>query len=248
MMINKHLRTFGLILYILGTLLAFALMALSVWGDLEASTFDAAVIREETLTTLNCPVLMTQNETGIISAVIKNESDRDATPNVQARITEGYVSYYSEDRRQISVPAHSETRVEWEIFPENAAYNSLVLVSIYQFQNLSLPSRQSSCGVVLLPFSGPTGVQLFWGGMIVGVIAIAAGLYFYHPKREYQGERISTKFLTRQKLYRAYVFLSSYILIATLLTLLGNWMASTLLMLFAVISIIATLSYAAISR
>ena len=83
---KKILRTFGLVLYMLGAIIGFLLLTMSVWGDVEASTFSAALSSDEPLDTLNCPVFIAKDEVGVISAVIENGTDRDASPMVRSRV------------------------------------------------------------------------------------------------------------------------------------------------------------------
>ena len=74
---NSALRFIGVILYITGILAGSALVALSAWGDIEASTFDAALQTDETLRSLECPVFIGKEENSVIAAEIDNTTERD---------------------------------------------------------------------------------------------------------------------------------------------------------------------------
>jgi len=240
---SKSKQTAGYILYALGALIAFLLLTLSVWGDVEASSFEGLIHADRRLGTLRCPVLITEGETGLISARIVNTTDRDVAPNVQARWTQGYASIIQELRQKIEIPVGEARTFEFEISQDDAAYRRLILARVYQFSSFSLPSRSSSCGVVLLPLSGPTGQQIFIASFILSVILMAIGLLLLRPadrlahqRQDASGKRIRTSF-------GSLVYLGAYFLAGTLLSLIGNWLLSIGLILLAAVSIIGVVSY-----
>ncbi|MEJ2758800.1 MAG: hypothetical protein P8046_10005 [Anaerolineales bacterium] len=244
---HKFTRFIGLVLYFIGAILGFFILTMSVWGDIEANTFDRAVLTQEKLNSLNCPVFITSGETGVISATIDNPSDRDGNPNVRTRITQGFVTLYSEYREFVPVPAHSSTRLEWNVTEENAAFNRLILARVYQFKNFEIPARSNSCGIVLLPISGITGVQVFYGGLAVSAVLMFVGLWLYRPTTEDLRERASIAFIRKERVFRAFIYMGALFIVAAMLSLIGDWLLSVSLMLLAVISVIAVLSFAASS-
>ena len=245
---NKNTRFIGLILYFIGASLGFFILSMSVWGDIEANTFDAALRGEEPLRSLSCPVFITKGETGSISAVFKNSSDREANPNVRMRITQGFVTLYTEYLDPVVIPAHGATQMEWKVTEDNAAFHRLILARVYQFANFGVPSRSYSCGIVLLPISGITGGQVFYGGLAVSVVVLFIGLSLYRPTTEDLRERASMTFVRKQRVYRAFVYMGAYFIGAALLTLVGDWLLSIVLMVMAVVSAIGVLSFAASSQ
>ncbi|HID84512.1 MAG TPA: hypothetical protein EYP54_05330, partial [Anaerolineales bacterium] len=64
---------------------------MAAWGDWEALQFDTMVAfrSEKTLPTLRCPVLMTTGESGTVSVVIRNPTDREITRTVRVHISTG---------------------------------------------------------------------------------------------------------------------------------------------------------------
>ena len=246
---NKRLiQTFGVILYLVGVVLASTILALSVWGEIEVITFDAAVRADERLRSLNCPVFITRGETGIITAVIENSTDRDVNPNVRSRISQGFVTLLEEEWKQVAIPANSNRQLQWEVTEENAAYDRLILTRIYQFRNFALPSRQAGCGIVVLPFSGPTGQQVFYASVIISSICMSIGLILFRRKYLDATTRNALSNIHRNRVIRAFIFLGIYLVVAALLSLIGEWLLGTILVVFAAISVLGVFSFFILSK
>jgi len=75
---KKLMRVFGGMFITLGILVSFLICGVIVWGDLEASMFTDGIVGDKNISTLRCPVIITGNETGTISVVVKNQADRDS--------------------------------------------------------------------------------------------------------------------------------------------------------------------------
>lgn len=238
---NTALRVIGITLYIVGIAAAAALAALSAWGDIEASTFDAALQTDETLSTLDCPVFIGQEEDGVITAEIINTADRDVSPLVRARITQGFVTLVREERARVEIPQGQSGTVEWEISEEDAAYRRLILARVYQFSNYSLPSRQATCGVVVVPVPGLNGQQFYIGLFALGLAASSVGLLLWAPNSADEPNAAKKKL-------RAYIYLAGLLLITSLLNLIGNWLISVILLVLGFVSIIAVASFAFIGN
>ena len=241
---KKPVRTFGLMLYLLGAVVGFLLLTMSVWGDLEAGSFGATLRSEEKLNTLNCPIFITKDEIGMISAVFENRTDRDAAPLVRSTITFGFVTLVDEQEQRVEIPAGESSQMNWYVSQDNAAYGRLILAHIYQLSNRSVPSRQASCGIVVLPFSGPTGQQVFVGSFVSSMIFITVGIGLFAPKDILQVESMNAEKKRLRSMIRSFIFLGTYFLVATLLSLVGNFMLGIVLMAFAGISAIAVFAIA----
>lgn len=241
---KKLLRAPGLILYLAGAVLAFTLLTLSVWGEVEASTFGAAQRSDERLRTLNCPVLITRDEIGVISAVFENPSEKDANPLVRSTITMGFVTLVDQQNQRVSIPAGGSQELTWEVTRENAAYNSLILARFYQLRNFGVPSRQEACGIVVLPISGLTGQQVFIGAFTASIVLMAVGLMLYTPKGVLTYDLQNARHQRLRAVIRSFIFLGAYFLVAVLVSLLGNWLLSIILMVFAIVSTIGVFAFA----
>lgn len=238
---NSALRIIGILIYLVGIAGGAALTGLSAWGDIEANTFDAAIKAEEPLKTLNCPVFIGKDETGHITAEIENTAGREVQPLIRARITQGFATLMREEKDREVIPEGESRTVEWAITADDAAYHQIIMASIYQFSNYSLPSRRGSCGVVVVPVAGLTGQQFYILLYAVTAVFSAAGLALYAPNR------IDESILAKRKL-RAYIYLSVLLLILPLLNLIGDSLLSVLLIAFGFISLFVVLSFGIIGQ
>ncbi|MBN1666166.1 MAG: hypothetical protein JW862_03735 [Anaerolineales bacterium] len=173
-------RRAGLLLFSLGILLGILLFGSAVWADLEAFLFDSALKARTSLTTLSCPVMISSKETGMISANIRNPNDRETKRIVRVHITEGYTSLIREINTDLLIEANSSSKVEWEIYPDDAVYNDrLIMFRAYLFPNYPIPDADGSCGVLLVQSDTFTGRQILIFTITVSLVLIGAGRWLW---------------------------------------------------------------------
>jgi hypothetical protein len=156
---RKFLRTSGILIYIVGILIGMGVAGGIIWGDLEASLFDSSIKAKKSVS-LNCPVAITTHEIGQVSATLKNPIDREKNFYVRAHISEGYVSLKREIDQQILVAPGEKEKVWWEIYPEDAAYNRIILFRTYVNPSYPVPSQGNFCGVLVLDIPYLSGLQI----------------------------------------------------------------------------------------
>jgi hypothetical protein len=233
---RQPLITSSTIVFILGALLGLWLLITSAWGDLEGRLFDSALSSDETLTSLKCPPLITPSEIGMISATFDNDSDFERNVIIQARMTMGHTFLLTEQRDEFMVAPGESLEMEWEVFPNQVAYGRLILVRIYQFRSFSIPSRSGSCGIMLVNLPQLTGNQIFYGGFAISLVLMVLGVGLRKKLSDAQKSQVS-------RITNGLIFLGVVIIIGILLTLLGSWLISVLMVVFAVITIIGILSF-----
>lgn len=240
----------GLLIYLVGAVMALALLTLVIWPDIEASSFDTAIRADKQLQSLHCPVFITRDEIGTISITVDNPTDREVNPTVRARVTKGYRTFVQEFRQKVVVPAGGSETVSWEVDRKDAAYDrSMILGRFYQMRNYSLPSRSSSCGIYVLPFSGPSGQQVLIGTFVTSLVLMVLGLLLQLPKDRKALRRSNIESSKRQRTrLQAFAYLGALFLVGTLLALIGNWLLSLVLAILAATSAIGVISYALIAQ
>jgi hypothetical protein len=175
---NKFLRFISLVLFAIGILLGMTIAGGIIWGDLEASLFDSSIKAKSSLD-LSCPVAITANETGFVTATLDNPVDREKNFYVRAHISEGYVSLKREIDQQILVAPGDKGKVRWEIYPEDAAFNRIILFRAYVNPSYPVPSQGNFCGVLVLDIPYFTGAQVFLVLLGLSIVSIIGGSFLW---------------------------------------------------------------------
>lgn len=175
-MLNKPYQHFGLILLIIGTLLLAFLGFISIWGDIEAFVFNAAIRSEKPLSTLRCPAIITQKDKAVVSARISNPSDRELEMLIRTNISDGYVIFLRQVSKTFYLKPGESEIISVPINIEDAAYDRVVLVRMHQIRRGSLPYLSASCGVIVFNIPWITGRHLVIAFMGLGILLSAIGL------------------------------------------------------------------------
>ncbi len=138
-----------------------------IWADLEASLFNPAILADDSLNGLRCPLFMTTGETRQVSASVKNDRDRPLTVTLRAHFTAGAVTLIQEFDSRQTLEAGEARWVSWPIFSEDAAFDRLVLARVFTLRAFGEPPRQGSCGVVVVDWP-------FMPGWLVSVLLLSA--------------------------------------------------------------------------
>lgn len=234
---ERRKRRAGLILYTLGLLLGLILALLTIWGDLEAFLFDTLFRPERTLTSLSCPVLITADEeTAVIKATLKNDSERDENLLVRAHISLGRASLIREEEVRLTLPPGGEEMLEWPIQAEDAAWNRIVLARVGTVRNQ--PYRQlvgAACGVLLVPVKGVTGGQIFVFILVAGLFLLILGAWLWGVgRRPLDFEEI--------KSWRLMVVFAGLTGIALLVSFLKFWLLGLLAILLILLLLVNFIS------
>lgn len=189
---QNKLRFLSLVIFTLGTIIGMAVAGGIVWGDLEASLFDSSINANSTLRSLKCPIAITTNEVGTIQATLKNPVEREKKFYVRAHISEGYVSLKREINQQIPVAPGEKETVLWEIYPEDAAYNRVVLFRVYVNASYPVPSQGNFCGVLVLDIPWLTGNQFFYLLLGLSLAGIIGGRWLWRAANPVMNENTAS--------------------------------------------------------
>jgi hypothetical protein len=123
---------------------------------------------------MRCPTLIASFEPGTVTATIKNPTDREVQRYVRAWISEGYVTLIRETRHEVPLaPRESET-LQWTVTTDDAVFGRLILVRIHLNPLYPHPSREGSCGILVLDQPYLTGRQILvlsWAASLIGMTA-----------------------------------------------------------------------------
>lgn len=216
----------------LGIVAAFIICGLIVWGDVEATLFTNGINGDRRISSLKCPVLITPHETGTISVVVKNPADKDSDRYLTATISEGFTSLVRESKEKVPIPANGKEKVEWKIYPEDAAFERIVLFRLFIPSKYPYPSMSGSCGVIKIDFPWLNGNQV-----LLGVSALSAGFLIIGAlmfERGIHPESGALSVKTRARTNGIY-FLAAVLVVSAFLSYIGLWLIGLLGLAAAVI-------------
>ncbi len=167
---------FSVIIYSLGLLLGLALSAWYVWGEAEAGLFVART-GEETITSLKCPLMISPNETGLVSASFRNPTMAVIHPTVQAVISHG--TFPRREEIVLDLIPGEIKQLFWQVSPEDRIFRWLILVNVYETSQPDFPSGQGSCGILYSTIPGISGQALSILISVAALLAMALGLAFW---------------------------------------------------------------------
>ena len=229
--------TLSLIIFAIGVLLGSVLIGVAVWGDLEATLFNPGLQEEARLRQLRCPIILTKAQpTGTISARIRNSLDRTTTFFSRARISEGYLTLMREETTEIPLEPRETERLEWEVSAEDAAFDRIIFFRVVVSGGYPLPSRQGTCGIIVLDLPGLSGNQIYGLGAVISLICTIGGGAVWiagHPHR--MGLKV--------QIARIMIFLASILVIGILVSLLGWWAIGLIVLVVILLSVGAFISY-----
>lgn len=226
---NKPLRVVSLIVYSAGLILGMLIAGGIVWSDLEASLFDSSIKTKSSLS-LNCPVAITTHETGKITATLKNPTDRIKNFYIRAHISEGYVSLKREIDQQIPVAIGEKEKVSWEIYPEDAAYNRIILFRANVNAAYPLPTQGNFCGVLVLDIPLLTGSQFFILMLGLSLACLIGGMAIWKKINRPMNENL-------RSMTNAMIALAIIIYSTIVVSYFGIWILGILLFAISILMI-----------
>jgi hypothetical protein len=227
---NATTRALGVLLYAIGVLLGIALTAGTVWGDLEAALFDRSIDADASLGSLRCPTLIASFESGTVTATIKNPTDKEIERYVRSRISEGYLTLIRETKEKFPIPPGETETLQWTVTADDAVFGYLIFVRVHLHGYYPYPSRQGSCGILVLNQPYLTGRQILaltWAASLLSM-AIGLGLWVV-------GNRPLSRH--RRNVTAAMGALAVVVLVAMIVSALGWWVFGLIFLVFAILLI-----------
>jgi hypothetical protein len=210
-----------MLVYSIGILVGMAIAGGMIWSDLETSLFDSGISPDSPLR-LNCPIAITTDEIGTVSANIKNTTEKEKSFFVRTHISEGYLSLMREVNQKISVPAGQTEKLSWEISAEDAVYNRVVMFRVYVSPSYPIPSQGNFCGVLVLNTPLLTGTQVFILLLVTSLAGVIIGSILWRKANPTMTDNL----LSLTNAMRA---LAVIIFIMILISYFGLWVLGVLL-------------------
>ena len=228
-----------LALFVFGAAIGFALVTVSFWGDYEASMIGLKYIGEKQLDTLACPILTTSKDNAEVSVNIHNPLEHNLTRTVQVLVSNGRLSLLREDRVSFQLKPDESRQLAWPVEPEDAVYGKLVLAKVYLYPSHSIPSKDATCGILVLDIPFLSGQQVVLGSLGLSLIGMAAGTLLWQ-----RNNRLKT--IQQKELSRSMFMMASTITVGLIASMLGSrlaygWLLGGSCLVVAVLLLVVTL-------
>lgn len=167
-------KTFYFIIYLIGIVAGLALTLIATWGDLEAAFYGFDRTGGLRLSSLSCPILMSNTETSNFSIKIKNSTDKKVSPSVKTDISSPIAPISSYEN--ILLEPGETKKLEYALTPENIDLNRFIFARAWVYASYPLPDREATCGVLILPIP-VRGSVITWGLVLLSILGMGVGLY-----------------------------------------------------------------------
>ena len=213
------------IIFFGGVALGLALALTTVWANYEALRYFFTGAKYGPFRGLDCPSLVARSQTATLSASISNPEDQVVKPVYKVEIS-GPLGRMI--REQISIEPHETQQVEWTVNAEDVDLGYFILSKITVLSYVSTPTREATCGILVLNLNGLTGGQMLGISLVLSLLGILGGLVMWEKEME-----TATKgFMQPQRSRRTLALVT---LLAMLSGLMGWW---TIGMVFCVLAVL----------
>jgi hypothetical protein len=213
----RKMRRLSMIFFWLGVLIGVFLLGASVYADFESELFDVSLETKGRLRQMYCPVMLSARETGKITILIDNPTDKPATRHVLATVTRGHFTYMNLYEFEITLEPGEQRTLSWDVTAHDATYGNLILAKVMTMANLRQPLRRGSCGILVLNLPG-------WlkGGWFIAILLVITVIFILIGMRMwwlYGRPNIGWRGETSRIIY----LLGGVILVGLALSMLGIW-------------------------
>jgi hypothetical protein len=227
---------FGLFLYAAGILLAFVLIVLSTWADVEALFYGFPRMGNQAMNGLSCPLLITEAGNDRFSVTLTNSTRQQVRPVLRTDISNaGLWRTYSTP--VALAPGESKTN-SWEISAEDRVLENYVFIKAYTYAAYPLPNSEGTCGIFVARIPWIGGSLLTWLWIIVSVGLIGSGVFLSKSKETSAG---------KPGLASARLAMAAMAVFGLAVSLVGWWLFGLLVVTLMVLTL-AGMLFAAFSR
>ena len=230
------MRRLSVILFLVGVLIGIIFNAFVVWAQFEASLWDDSPTEDAALDGFSCPLIVTSGETGHVRVEYHNPLDRPVNPVIRTRITKGLVTLQREETQRPDIQPGETARLEYAVTASDAAWDQFILVRVYAFPQLSLPSRNGSCGILVVNVPIVNGAFVIVLTLFVSLGSMGGGIWLWNKVNFPLSDRAANA-------RRAMIFLAATVLLGLILELLSIWGLATIVLLFTFVMMAAVIGY-----
>lgn len=227
-------------LFYLGVLVGLALAAAAAWADFEGLSYYATGAGYRTFSGLDCPVLMSSWETGVLTAHFENTGSQKIEPYYEIEISGATASRHLEG--QVAVPPHGQRDVAWTTDSRDVDLGYFVFAKLDILPVAGLPTRETTCGILVAEVPGLSGTQILSAALLISALCMIAGLLWpaigfrLHREAAYDG----TSGSNGQRPARALGLATAFGILAALG---GWWLLALILMAISLLLLLISIRY-----
>lgn len=217
----------SLTLYCLGIVVGITLATLATWADYESAFYGFTRFASTPFHGLNCPILMTRDETQTIKIKLTNTTGKPLSPSIRTEIstpltTDSKLEFFE-------IAAGESLEIERTINSDNIDLGQFIFAKAGVSSAYPLPDQESTCGVFILPMRG-NGTTILIIGTMFSLLLISSGLFLLRQSDP------------QRKKMRPLLFIGMVVILAMIFGFLGSWILATLMIVLVVLTSFITFS------
>jgi hypothetical protein len=169
----------GTLLFLLGTGIGLTLTGFMTWGEMESNL--ANNLPDAKRLSLSCPLVLAPNETGIVQAVIVNETEKEVKPVIKAGFGQPDSLAQQKLQETVILTSKATQTIQWSIDASQSAFGRIIPVNIIQSRYSHNPPRWGACGVLLFSLFGLNGAASLTLSIITSLLLLVIGIYLAYP-------------------------------------------------------------------
>ncbi len=223
-------------LFIAGAIIGLLFVGMVSWSNLEASFYASGLAADESLSTLRCPIFITQNEQAEISASVTNPTDQPLKVVMISTVSQGMVSLVDSERHLLTLAANETQSIQAPISAADAAWQYFVMARVERIGSGPLRSAAGSCGVFVLSIPFGNGNVIAGTMIAASLLCMALGAWLWlRAHQPLSGRPLFTM--------NGMLLLAGIITIGIVVSLLGLWMAGILIIAVSILLGLAVTTY-----
>ena len=232
---TRSKRILGGVIFFFGVFMGLVLALATLWDKYEAVSYFFEGTTYAPFNGLHCPFLMTPPETVTIKAVFDNPTHEEDEPYYKMEI--GGV-FPREFDGHLSLAPRTSQSVEWTANANDISLGFFVFAKLHILPDSIYPTREATCGILLLRTSALTGGQIFWIMLLLSLIGIPSGFVLWRAT-------IVSATGKAVELRRAMLTLAVLVLLSLLAGLIGWWFIGVILCAISILLVTVLLTISA---
>jgi len=224
-------RIWAAVVFTIGVLVGMVMLGASIYADFEATLFDVFLNASSSPRLIQCPILLSSNESGLVTATIRNRTDQPVERLVRAHISRGHLTLMREFEERLEIAPGEGIDLDWAVTEKDAAYGHLIFAKVIFMEDDLNPLTRGSCGILVLDLplglTGRTTVALMYLISFTSIISSLALWWRYG--RSYTGIRLEAT--------RAMFVLGFVVLLGLIFGLIGIWEVAAGLFYISILAI-----------